>query len=217
MATCRIASAWTALLVVMTTVGSPAWAATPDSVVNLDQAVDAIWRVRSVSFHFQSPTTYYYCDILQQRVIDIMRAVGAGEQMDVKARCAVGSLINDTTIRVVAGVPIEATAENVNAETTFDTHTRLIAQGRNWQLPTPTTVRRFRAVRTDVSFARMEQLHLTPSDCDLLQAMSEHVFPAFDIRPRGTLYCTPGSRPLTQPGLTVVSLMPISAIAAVSK
>src|SRR5262245_5396612 len=27
---------------------------------DLDQAVDAIWRVRSVSFHFQSPTSYYY-------------------------------------------------------------------------------------------------------------------------------------------------------------
>ncbi|HKE95697.1 MAG TPA: hypothetical protein VKB34_15385, partial [Povalibacter sp.] len=103
---------------------------------DLDQAVDAIWRVRSVSFHFQSPTSYYYCDILQQRVADIMLAVGAGEQMDVKARCAVGSLINDTTIRVVAGVPIEATTENVRTETTFDTHTALIAQTRNWTLPT---------------------------------------------------------------------------------
>jgi hypothetical protein len=183
-------------------------AANPEQ--SLDQAVDAIWRVRSVTFHFQSPNTYYYCDILQQRVADIMRAVGAGDPMDVRAKCAVGSLINDTSIRVVAGVPVEATDAHVEAETTFNTRTQLVAQTRNWTLPTPTTVRRFRASRTDVSFARMERLHLTPSDCDLLQAMSEHVFPTFDIRAKDPLYCTPGSRPLTRPGLVVEALMPIT-------
>ena len=168
------------LLVAAATAHAAAGAAT----VDLDKAVDAIWRVRSITFHFQSPTTYYYCDILQQRVVDIMRAVGAGQRMDVKARCSVGSLINDTTIRIVAGVPIEATTENVLAETTFSTETELIARSHNWELPTPTTVRRFRAIRTEISFARLADLHLTPNDCDLLQAMSDQVFPKLDIRSR---------------------------------
>lgn len=210
MSTHRVATALAVAIAILAAVGTRAAAL---QQAPIDDAVDAIWRVRSVNFHFQSPTTYYYCDILQQRVADIMRAVGAGPQMDVKARCAVGALINDTTIRIVAGVPIEATAENVKAETTFDTRTQLIAQGRNWKLPTPETVRRFRAVRTDVSFARTEQLHLTPSDCDLLQAMSEQVFPAFGIRAKAPqLYCTPGSSPLTRPGLVVDTLMPLTQV-----
>jgi hypothetical protein len=198
----------------MLVAAATAHAATAAAAVDLDKAVDAIWRVRAITFHFQSPTTYYYCDILQQRVVDIMRSVGAGERMDVKARCSVGSLINDTTIRIVAGVPIEATTENVLAETTFSTETELIARSHHWELPTPTTVRRFRAIRTEISFARLEDLHLTPNDCDLLQAMSDQVFPKLDIRSRDPLYCTPGSRPLTRPGLVVNALMPVSALAA---
>jgi hypothetical protein len=182
-----------------------------ETPVDIDQAVDAIWRVRSVTLHFQSPTTYYYCDILQQRVSDIMRAVGAGDPMSVQARCSVGALLNDTSVRIVAGVPIEATEANVQAETTFDSHTELVAQTRNWKLPTPTSVRRFRAIRTELSFARVD-LHLSPSDCDLLQGMSEQVFPSFGIRTVMPLYCTPGSRPLSRPGLVVEALMPVKAL-----
>jgi hypothetical protein len=183
-----------------------------EAPLDVTQAVDAIWRVRSVTFHFQSPTTFYYCDILQQRVADIMRAVGAGEPMDVRAKCSVGALINDTSIRIVAGLPVEATEANVAAETTFDTRTELVAQTRNWKLPTPETVRRFRAMRTEVSFARLERLHLSPSDCDLLAAMSEQVFPTFGIATKAAIYCTPGSRPLGRPGLVVEALMPITPL-----
>jgi hypothetical protein len=184
------------------------WASAADEP--LDDAVDAIWRVRSVTFQFTSPSTYYYCDILQQRVADIMRAVGAGDPMDVKAKCSMGTLINDTTIRIVAGLPIEATDAHVKTETTFNTHTQLVAQTRNWTLPTETTVRRFRALRTEVSFARLDQLHLTPSDCELLQAMSERVFPKFNVRAKNALYCTTGSQPIARPGLVVEALLPMT-------
>lgn len=183
-----------------------------EAPVDLTHAVDAIWRVRSVTFHFQSPTTFYYCDILQQRVADIMRAVGAADPMDVRAKCSVGALINDTSVRIVAGLPVEATEENVEAETTFDTRTELVAQTRNWKLPTPETVRRFRAVRTEVSFARLERLHLSPNDCDLLVAMGEQVFPTFGITTKAAIYCMPGSRPLGRPGLVVEALMPITPL-----
>lgn len=189
--------------------GLSAHAQTP---VEPPEPVDAIWRVRSSTLHFKSPTTYYYCDILQQRVADIMRAVGAGDPMDVRAKCSVGSLINDTSIRIVAGLPVEATDANVRTETTFDTRTVLAAQVRNWTLPTPTTVRRFRAIRTAVSFARLQTLHLTPSDCDLLALMSEQVFPQFGIRTTTPLYCTTGSRPLARPGLVVEALLPIASL-----
>ena len=200
-----------AAMLVMMCMNAHAQAQAP---VDLAQAVDAIWRVRSTTLHFQSPHTYYYCDILQQRVADIMRAVGAGDPMDVRAKCAVGSLINDTSIRIVAGLPVEATDANVRAETSFDTRTELVAQTRNWKLPTPQTVRRFRALRTEISFARLDRLHLSPSDCDLLAAMSEQVFPEYGVRTTVPLYCTPGSSPLARPGLVVETLMPVTSLSA---
>lgn len=184
---------------------------TAGTLEDIDNAVDAIWRVRSVTLHFNSPTTYYYCDILQQRVSDILRTVGAGDPMSVQAKCSVGSLINDTSVQIVAGLPVEASPENVTAETTFDTRTELVAQTRNWKLPTPTSVRRFRAVRTELSFAQVD-LHLSPNDCDLLQAMSQQVFPTFNIRTLTPLSCTMGSQPVARPGMVVDALLPLTAL-----
>lgn len=165
------------------------------------QPIDAIWKVRSVTFRFGSPTTYYYCDTLQRRVAEILLQVGANELMDVKAKCSVGPLINTTTIRVVVGVPVEATRANLVAETTFDRRTVLIAEARNWTLATPETVHRFRAVHTDVSFANM-----APSDCELLKAMSTQVFPQLGIELKNALVCT-GAQPAIN--LTVRALKAI--------
>jgi len=164
-------------------------------------AVDAIWKVRSVSFRYFSPTTYYLCDTLRQRVADIMLEVGASELMHVQPKCMGSGWVNDTTIRIVVGIPIEATRENLVRETTFDARTQLIAQARNWTLATPETVHRFRAVKTDVSFVRAQ-----PSDCELLQAMSEQVFPRLGIQVNRKLQCS-GSLPLGT--LSVTTLKPI--------
>lgn len=176
-------------------------ASSPAPEVTLESSVDAIWKVRSVTFRYFSPTKYYYCDTLQKRVATILIAVGASGTMHVDAQCASSTLINDTHIRVVVGVPIEATQENVRAETTFDTRTVLIAQARNWKLATPETVRRFRAIRRDVSLS-----NLGASDCDLLRAMSEQVFPQLGIRVRSAPSCAGA---VTLASVTADALMPL--------
>lgn len=166
-----------------------------DATTTVVRPIDAIWKVRSVTFRYSSPNTYYYCDTLHRRVTDIMLAVGASEVMNVKVKCSVDSLINNATVRIVAGIPIEATHENLVRETTFDARTALIAEARNWTLATPETVHRFRAEHKDVSFA-----NFASSDCDLLHAMSEQVFPRLGIEIKHTPNCS-GASPL--PNLTV--------------
>jgi hypothetical protein len=153
-----------------------------------NEAIDAIWMVRSVTLNYHSPTTYFFCDTLRRRVAEILKSVGASDLMNVKANCSVGSLINHTQIRIVAGVPLEATPENVIAETTHDTRTRMIAKMHEWTLATPTSVHRFRAARREISFANAPN-----SDCDLLAAMSTQVFPALRIQPKRALQCVNSS------------------------
>lgn len=165
--------------------------------------IDAIWKVRSVQLRWHSPSTYYYCDTLQRRIVDIMLTVGANELMDIKTKCSVGPLINRTSIRIVAGVPVEATKANVLLETTFSRHAARIAKARRWKLATPETVHRFRAVRKEISFA-----NFPPGDCELLEAISEQVFPKFGIQLKRRLSCS-GALSLT--GLKVDALMPVAA------
>jgi hypothetical protein len=153
-----------------------------------NEPIDAIWMVRSVTFNYHSPTTYFYCDTLQRRVAEIMKTVGANDLMDVRVNCSVGALINHTQIRIVAGVPLEATPENVLAETTHDTRTQMIAKAHEWKLATPTSVHRFRAEWREISFSNAPN-----SDCDLLMAMSQQVFPRLGIQPKRALQCVDSS------------------------
>jgi hypothetical protein len=83
---------------------------------------------------------------------------------------------------------LEATPENVIAETTHDTRTQMIAKAHDWKLATPTSVHRFRAERREISFANVPN-----SDCDLLAAMSAQVFPALGIQPKRALQCVDSS------------------------
>lgn len=152
-----------------------------------------------------------YRDSLERKITSILHAVGAGSPMSISARC-LGAVTNNASVRIVVGVPVEATPENVRIETTFDARTKLAARLRNWQLPTHTTIRRFRAEWTTVSLSRSDRLDLRPEDCDLLRDMSEQIFPQLAIRvTKGRLFCTPNSPPLGGPRLEVKALLPSSA------
>ncbi len=179
------------------------YASADDVPLERSDPIDAIWKVRGITFRYESPSTYYYCDTLQRRVTEIMLQVGANELMHVKAKCTVGPLINNTAIRIVVGVPVEATRENLIRETTHSSRTVLIAEARNWTLATPETVHRFRAVPTDVSFA-----NLAPSDCELLQAMSTQVFPRLGIVPKRTLVCS-GAQPAVNLVVRTLKAVPL--------
>lgn len=173
-----------------------------------EPAIDAIWSVHSVELTYKSLDVYYSCSGLQSKIAAIMRAIGAQRYVAVEADCLDGQFVNSAYARVIVVLPTEATEENVQAATNYDTRLQLVARLRQIRLPTANDIERFPATWRTVSLTRNRRLGLEPGDCDLLQGIYQQVFPHLPIRTNGReLRCAgPGSR--MRPQLEVTALMP---------
>jgi hypothetical protein len=170
-------------------------------------AVVAIWRMHQVEFVYHSASVYYACDALQEKIGDILRAVGAHQRIAVEVACGAGDLVNFTVARVTLAMPVEATPAAVQAATTFSSREQLIARVRNLHPPTPADIERFPAQWRAVTLSHGGGLRLQSGDCELLSALRRQVFPLLSIRiaerPRR---CSP--KATVRPRLEVIALMP---------
>jgi len=143
--------------------------------------VDAIWRVQEFDLHLRTADRYHSCSSLHEKITGILTAVGAGSVV-VALSCRNDQLTNEAFARVAAAAPVIASAENIEAATSFDSRQALVAKIRAVRLPSANDLERFPAEWRTVSIARVPSLHLGAADCELLQGMNEQIFPRLAIR-----------------------------------
>jgi hypothetical protein len=104
--------------------------------------------------------------------------------------------------------PVEATRENVQALTTYDSTRELVARVRNERLDRAAELPRFPATWKTISMSRDRQLKLAPGDCELVEQLSRNVFPRMAIRvERDRLRCSVAFGNIGQPQLRVAALV----------
>jgi hypothetical protein len=166
--------------------------------------IDAVWRSQELRLTYRAYTTVYTCKGLVSRVIEVLRAVGAREDLRVETRCDDFSRFQLLNIRLAT--PIEATAENVRLVTTFDPTQRLLAEIRDESLPSPADVERFAATRKAIRLTKARHTGLTAGDCALIRSISEQLFPKLEVRVlKDSMQCD--SATLIQPNFTVEALV----------
>jgi hypothetical protein len=174
-----------------------------------DGTVEAIWHIERVDFAYHSMTVRYECSALQRRIAEILHAVGANSHIAVELSCTGGELVRHAGVHVTLAVPVEATAENLAAATDYDTRDELVARLQQKQLPNANDIERFAASWRTVALTRGPPLSLAPTDCDLLRAMRDQVFPLLRVRVISSgLNCGSGSDTRIQPKIHVNALMP---------
>lgn len=173
------------------------------------EPIDAIWHIERIDFAYHSSTVRYECSALQRRIAEILYAIGAHARVGVELTCTSGELTRHAGAHVTLAVPVAATAENLQAETAFDTRDELIARLRHEQLPSASDIERFAASWRTVALTRTPPLSLGPADCDLLRVMRDQVFPHLRVRVVSSgLNCGGGSDTRIQPRIHVNALMP---------
>jgi hypothetical protein len=171
--------------------------------------IDAIWHIERIDFAYHSNTVRYECGALQRRIAEILHTVGAHARIGVELTCVSGDMVRHADAHLTLAVPVEATAENVAAATDYGTRDELIARLRQEQLPSANDIARFPASWRTVSLTRTPPLSLGPTDCDLLRAMRDQVFPRLRVRVVSSgLNCGGGSDTRIQPRIHVNALMP---------
>jgi hypothetical protein len=199
----------TALACVLLGVAVVVCADEDDEALPPGEIIDAIWHLERIDFAYQSSTVRYECGALQRRIVEILHSVGAHARVGVELTCVSGDMVRHAGAHITLAVPVEATAENVAAAIDYDTRDELVARLRQQQLPSANDIERFPASWRTVALTRNPPLSLGPTDCDLLRAMRDQVFPRLHVRVMSSgLNCGGGSDTRIQPRIHVNALMP---------
>jgi hypothetical protein len=192
------------------TLSSSAVARSPQPVSNEAlQIVDAVWKVQSLSFAYSGYATVYSCDALRDKVRDILQVLGARESLRIRSwGCT--DMLTHGRMDITLESPVEATPENVQALTTYDSTQQLVARVRNERLDRAEELPRFPATWKTVSM-RDKPLKLGPSDCELVEQLRRDVLPRMSIRVESDrLRCSVAFGNIGQPQLRVAALVAVT-------
>jgi len=172
-----------------------------------NEVADAIWRVQEFDFHFRTSGRYHSCTSLHSKITAILREIGAGEVV-VQLACAPNSLTNNTFARVATATPVQASTQNIEAATTYDSRQQLTARLRQIQLPSAADIDRFPAQWREVTLSNNRRLQLGRHDCDLLQDLTRQILPHLSVRiVRKRLNCGSPTLDPANPVLVVSALV----------
>jgi hypothetical protein len=179
-------SAAAALLALSPFLGSgSAPAAEPSaSAAAQEQTVQAYWNTYEIDFSYMGLTTYYSCDGLRDSVRDVLRMVGAREDLKIRARgCEIsGTPAVFPRVLITVSVPVEATPENL-AELAKDADKReLVAWVRGERAIGVEGPDLFAAVPRQVTISDRGTRDLDPGECELVEQLRDRVFPKLGIR-----------------------------------
>lgn len=179
---------WPTLLVILLAASAHAQETTSPAV---DPAVDAIWHVQSLPFAFRGRNVLYSCGAFQKKFEAVLLAVGAHPSIITQTSCKPDVLTDRVEVRVALATPMEATPANIAAATTFDSKRALLARLQNTPLPTRSAIEKFQATYRLVTLEDKTDLHLEPSDCELLIAMRDQLFSKLEVQVhKSMLFCT---------------------------
>jgi hypothetical protein len=210
--------------------------------VPAQEPITAVYKAREIDFFFRSNNHNYPCHELRNQVANILRAVGARDDIDVKVNdCEMvpqGRYERDMDadrwdplgtpadpfrnrrreraqtahVRVRLMSPVELTPE-VLAEIDKDRSRReLVSRVTGNPAAAMNDPVVFAAQRQPVTLSR-RSVRLEPEDCELLEQMATSVFRELDIRVvRRSFTCDPRQVSRITPQLTVEALLPTGAL-----
>ena len=169
-------------------------------------SVEAVWKPQRITFVYAGQTTFFSCAALEDRLVLVLKVIGAHEHMIVDRReCnAQGTMRLHVTFRS----PIEATAQNIQAMTTYDAEQLLAARLNGLKLPSAEDIARFPATWQEISLGSDRRLRLSASDCEFVEHVRRQLVPKLGARVvLNRVFCTPGSLSARAPRLVVSALI----------
>jgi hypothetical protein len=171
-----------------------------------DASVEAVWKPQRATFVYAGHTTFYTCSALEQKLTLVLRVIGAHDDIEFDRReCKTHGTAR---LHVRFKSPIEATAENIRAITTYDGEQALTARLNGIHLPTAEDLERFPASWKEVSFAGDRRLRLSAADCEFVDHVRRQLLPHLAARViTNRIFCTPGAHAIRPPRFVISTLV----------
>jgi hypothetical protein len=189
---------------------APDSAQTPDSTQTADNppgSVQAIWKQQQINFYFTSFTTRYACTSLENRIEQLLKALGARAQVRVRSPECPHTVATMPRVTIDVTSPVEAT-EAAIAERDKNKSTRELAARVQGKSPEEIEgMDQFAAQWKRLSLSR-GKLGLEPGDCELIDELRRKVLPKLSVRlVDSDVQCTPHQLSISQPRLEVEALV----------
>jgi hypothetical protein len=171
--------------------------------------VQAVWKSQTLIFNYQSFSTFYSCESLEEKLEQILRQVGAEVVVRVRsADCGRGPVrMPRAEIQIVS--PVEATPEVMAELKKGETHRELIARIRGNRAEAAAATEQFPAQWQRVHIGRGRgTLNLEAGDCELVEQVRRRILPQLAVRVvEHDTPCPPNSPGFTRPKLVVDALI----------
>jgi hypothetical protein len=161
-----------------------------------------------MNFVYRGYSTLYSCRGLQDKLQKILTTVGARGRIELRAYSCDDELAI-ARFQIALTSPVEATPENLEQLTTYDSRDELVARVRGERLASAEDLPRFPAVWKTISFARSRQMKLAPGDCELVLQLRRHILPRLAVQiVKDQVRCSEFGN-IGKPQLTVSALVPV--------
>lgn len=205
-----MAGRWRAIIFASLVIGAAnALAAEQTEAAEESAPVQAVWKPQTLTFHFQSFTTFYSCDSLEAKLSQILRQMGADAVVRVRsADCGRGPVkLPRADIQLMS--PVEATPEALAELKDSESERELIARIRGNRAEMAQLAEQFPAQWKRVSIGRGRgALSIEPGDCELLEQVRRKIVPKLAVRViEADAPCPPNAPSLTRPTLIVEALI----------
>lgn len=173
--------------------------------------VQAIWKPQEFTFYYQSFTTFYSCESLENKLEQILRQMGVKAQVRVRSvDCGRGPVrFPQAEIQLLA--PVEATPEALEELKKGESKRELIARVSGDRAKVAELTEQFPAQWQRVTIGRWRgTASLEGGDCELLDQVKRKILPKLAVRVvEDSMPCPASPNPLVRPTLVVDALIPM--------
>ena len=202
-----------------------------------EQNTMALWKEQRIDFYYRSSTAIYACSALQARIVTILYAVGARDDLRVDASGCDPMLSPPAQtmpsipgrdsrtddmfrnkasrgeqyahVRIFVKTPIEATPEALAALKKDKPRRELLAKVTGKPETVIESEAQFPAQRQQITLSR-DSIGLEAAECELLDELVNTVFADLKVRVLSRDYsCSPGHTSRIPPKITVEALVPV--------
>jgi hypothetical protein len=170
--------------------------------------VQAAWKTQEIRYSYTGFTTAYACDSAEDRIKDILLALGAHPQTKVSAT---GCNFNRPsrnffiTITTVTPVPVDEVPAKSSADASKDELLKRIGVA-SAQLDGT-----FPAEWKTVELSRIRKLRIEGGDCELIDGLKDRVLPKLSVKIISSrVQCVPRQVSIQPPELNVSALVPMA-------
>lgn len=183
-----------------------------DPAAEVPPTVNAVWVEHEVNLNYMGFTSYYSCDGLRDKVVWVLKQLGARPDFKVTTRGCSRSTGPELMpgVRIVAALPAEATPDVLAQIASEASKRELVARAKGASAAAEEATAQFPARVKRVEFKSGVNNDLQDGDCELIEHMRRQVFGPLGVKVvEGRASCAPRQVTLGAVRMTVEVLEPV--------